>query len=120
MRRQWNRASGFIPGPDSFLIGATLPKCGYYYCEYLSMEREMIKAIFAILALVAVASAGSVKAQRFDPAYPVCMHVVGFQGGERMDCMFTSLDQCAGAASGRGGSCLVNPYFAHASGRPRR
>jgi hypothetical protein len=81
------------------------------------MEGAMIKATFAILALAAVASAGSVKAQRYDPAYPVCMHAVGFRGGERMDCIFTSLGQCAATASGRGGSCLVNPYFAHASGR---
>jgi hypothetical protein len=80
----------------------------------------MIKAIFAILALAAVASAGSVNAQRYDPAYPVFMHVVAGLSGHRMDCIFTSLDQCAATASGRGGSCLINPYLVQRSGRPRR
>jgi len=82
----------------------------------------MIKATFAILALAAVVSAGPVRAQRYDPNYPVCLHVVGELEGERMDCIFTSLAQCAASASGRVASCLVNPYFAgrSASVMPRR
>jgi hypothetical protein len=80
----------------------------------------MSKATFAILALAAVASAGSVKTQTYDPDYPICMHVVAGLSGHRMDCIFTSLGQCAATASGRGGTCLVNPYFVQSAGRPRR
>jgi len=79
----------------------------------------MIKAILVILALAAVIPTDPAKAQMYDPSYPVCMHVFGELDGERMDCIFTSLTQCATSASGRAATCLVNPYFAHASGRPR-
>jgi len=80
---------------------------------------RMIKATFVILALAAVLPAGSAKAQLYDPTYPVCMHVFGDLEGERMDCIFTSLAQCAASASGRAATCLVNPYFVRRSGRPR-
>jgi len=79
----------------------------------------MIKATFAILALAAVVLPDSVRAQMYDPNYPVCMHVVVGRGGQRMDCIFTSLAQCDATASGRGGSCLINPYFVRTSGRRR-
>jgi hypothetical protein len=79
----------------------------------------VIKLVIAILALAAVV-AGSAQAQTYDPNYPVCMHVYGELAGERMDCIFTSLSQCAAAASGRPATCLVNPYFAGASARRRR
>ncbi len=79
----------------------------------------MIKTAFVVLALAAVFPAGSAKAQMFDPSYPVCMHVFGELEGERMDCVFTSLAQCAASASGRPATCLVNPYFVRRSGRSR-
>ena len=80
----------------------------------------MIKATFAVLALAAVISAGSARAQLYDPSYPVCLHVFGELEGERMDCIFKSLAQCAAAASGRAATCLVNPYFGRRSGKPRQ
>jgi hypothetical protein len=83
------------------------------------MESEMIKTTFATLALMATLPAGSAKAQMFDPSHPVCMHVFGELEGERMDCIFTSLAQCAASASGRAATCLVNPYFAQTSRRSR-
>jgi Protein of unknown function (DUF3551) len=84
------------------------------------MESEMIRMTFAMLVLAAALPAGSAKAQMFDPSYPVCMHVFGELEGERMDCVFTSLAQCAASASGRPATCLVNPYFVQRSGRSRR
>jgi len=79
----------------------------------------MIKTTFAILVLAAAFPAGSANAQMFDPSYPVCMHVFGELEGERMDCIFTSLAQCAASASGRSATCLVNPYFVRRPGRSR-
>ena len=85
----------------------------------LSMESGMIKTTFAILVLAAALPAGAAKAQMYDPSYPVFMHVYGELEGERMDCIFTSLAQCAASASGRAATCLINPYFVQGSSRRR-
>jgi len=79
----------------------------------------MIRPIFAILSLAAVLAAAPVRAQTCAPDYPVCMHVYGDLEGDRIDCIFTSLAQCAATASGRSAMCLINPYFVRPSGRRR-
>ena len=79
----------------------------------------MIRMPLAMLVLATALPAGSAKAQMYDPSYPVCMHVFGELEGERMDCVFTSLAQCAASASGRPATCLVNPYFVQRPGRSR-
>ena len=79
----------------------------------------MARLIFAILPLAMAVMASSAQAQMYDPGYPVCIHVYGELEGERMDCIFTSLAQCAASASGRPATCLINPYFARTSGRRR-
>jgi Protein of unknown function (DUF3551) len=67
----------------------------------------------ATLALGALAAASlPASAQTYSPSYPVCMHVYGEELGERMDCVFTSLAQCAAAASALPATCLINPYYA--------
>lgn len=81
----------------------------------------MTKSVFAIIALAMALSATSVRAQTYDPRYPVCMQVFGELEGERMDCIFTSLAQCKASAFGRPAMCLINPYFAPAPApAPRR
>jgi Protein of unknown function (DUF3551) len=72
----------------------------------------------AILALATVAVAGPAAAQRYDPTYPVCLHVYG--PVTYYECNFTSLAQCAATASGRSAQCEVNPYFANGSMDPGR
>jgi hypothetical protein len=73
------------------------------------------------LALAAVLAAAPARAQTYDPAHPVCMHVFGELEGERMDCIFSSMEQCRASATGRPAMCLINPYFAGASqARPAR
>ncbi len=64
----------------------------------------------AILALATVSATGPAAAQTYDPAYPVCLHVYGRI--TYFECRYTSLAQCAGAASGRAAQCEINPYFA--------
>ncbi|MBR0692265.1 DUF3551 domain-containing protein [Bradyrhizobium lablabi] len=71
-------------------------------------------ATLVLGTLVAVTPAS---AQMYDPRYPVCMHVFGEKVGERMDCIFTSLAQCAATAGGLPATCLVNPFYAYA-GKP--
>ena len=102
------------------MIGADRPKTAYYSgSDDLLLEILMVKPVFAILALAVALIAAPAQAQTYDPSHPVCMHVYGDQEGERMDCIFTSLAQCAASASGRSATCLINPYFAPASGRRR-
>ncbi len=79
----------------------------------------MVKLTLAIFALAMTLVATPVQAQTYDPSYPVCMHVYGDLEGDRIDCIFTSLAQCAATASGRSATCLINPYFARPSGRRR-
>ncbi|MEN3351500.1 MAG: hypothetical protein V7632_5135 [Bradyrhizobium sp.] len=72
-----------------------------------------------MLALGALWMATPASAQTYDPRYPVCMHVYGALIGERMDCVFTSSDQCEAGALGLPATCLVNPYYAAGLSAPR-
>ena len=67
----------------------------------------------AILTIAAVLTAVPARAQTYDPAYPVCLHVFG-RGATYYQCRYTSLPQCNASASGRSAQCVVNPYFASA------
>ena len=67
-------------------------------------------AVLATMLIGIMAAATPARAQTYDPAYPICMHVYGRIN--YYDCRFTSLPQCAATASGRGAECEVNPYFA--------
>jgi hypothetical protein len=74
----------------------------------------------AILAIGTVFAAGAARAQKYDPAFPFCMYVVEWGGSPHYDCSFYTMDQCRASASGRGGSCDPNPYFAGATASPGR
>ncbi len=80
----------------------------------------MLKPLLAISVLAMFLAAMPARAQTYDPAFPVCMHVYGELEGERMDCVFTSLNQCAASAWGHPATCLANPYFARAAAPPVR
>lgn len=73
-----------------------------------------------ILAIGMVSAAGQVRAQTYDPDVPVCMHLVPNGGGFYEDCSYFTMAQCAMAASGRGGHCYINPYYAGAAMPPER
>ena len=78
----------------------------------------MPKMLFVLPFLATLLVAAPAQAQTYDFRYPVCLHVFGELEGERMDCIFTSLAQCAASATGRPATCLVNPYFARAAVPP--
>lgn len=71
-------------------------------------------ATFVFLAAGTLLALSPASAQTYDPRYPVCIHIYGDRMGDRIDCIFTSLDQCAATASGLPATCLINPYYAHA------
>ena len=56
-------------------------------------------------------TAAPARAQTYDPAYPVCLHVYN-RGSDYYQCRYTSLPQCNASASGRAAQCVINPYFA--------
>ena len=64
----------------------------------------------AILTAATVLTAAPVRAQTYDPNYPVCLQTYGIDGGY-IECGYTSLAQCAQSASGRAAQCIINPYF---------
>ena len=72
----------------------------------------------AILTIATVLTSMPARAQTYDPAYPVCLHVYG--RANYYECRYTSLPQCNAAASGRPAQCDLNPYFAGAEGSRRR
>jgi uncharacterized protein DUF3551 len=67
----------------------------------------------AILTTVTVLTAAPTLAQTYSPDYPVCLHAYR---EDYIECAYTSLEQCAMSASGRGAQCIINPYFASAQG----
>jgi hypothetical protein len=63
-----------------------------------------------ILAAATILPAVPATAQRYDPNYPVCMHVWE-RDGDYINCSFTSWDQCRAMARGFSAMCLDNPYW---------
>jgi hypothetical protein len=79
-----------------------------------SIAKETLMRILALaIFVIGTVSIGPAAAQRYDPAYPVCLHVYG-RGADYYECSYTSLSQCNASASGRSAECLNNPYFASA------
>ena len=74
----------------------------------------------AVLAAGTLLATQPVRAQTYDPSYPVCLHVWG-RGATYYECHYSSLSQCNASASGRAAQCVVNPYYANAyEDRPAR
>ncbi|MBR1266258.1 DUF3551 domain-containing protein [Bradyrhizobium sp. AUGA SZCCT0222] len=73
-----------------------------------------------VVAVAALLTAAPVRAQTYDPAYPICIQTYS-HNGSAIICRFTSLAQCA--ATGRAAQCITNPYYgvtqAPAGRRPR-
>ena len=75
---------------------------------------------FTILTMGMALAAGHARAQTYDPAFPVCMHVVSLRGGSYYDCTYYTMAQCAASASGRAAQCDPNPYYAGATASATR
>jgi Protein of unknown function (DUF3551) len=89
-------------------------------CPAVPKESPMRVLACTILTIGAMLVAAPARAQTYNPNFPVCLQAYSLGGGY-IDCSFTSLAQCAGSASGRGGLCLNNPYFAQGDRKlPRR
>ena len=70
---------------------------------------------WTILTMGVVLTAGHARAQTYDPAFPVCLYVVGFGVTPYYRCSYTTIDQCRASAVGQ--MCVLNPYYAGAKTR---
>lgn len=68
-------------------------------------------ALTVVMMGMALATAPA-RAQTYDPAFPVCMHVIPWGGGDYYDCSYYTMGQCAASASGRAAQCDLNPFYA--------
>ena len=66
-----------------------------------------------LLTIVMLLPAVPAPAQTYSPGYPVCLYAYRW-GGSDADCSYTTMAQCQASGSGRGGTCIANPYFANA------
>jgi len=73
----------------------------------------MRKLALTILTIGIVLTAGHAGAQRYDPAFPVCLYVVPWGGGAYYQCSYQTMDQCRAFANGQ--MCSLNPYYAGAT-----
>ena len=71
-----------------------------------------------IVMIAALLAASPVRAQTYDPSYPVCLQVYDGEGSY-ISCAYNSIAQCQQSASGRAAECMVNPSFAGAPARGR-
>jgi len=86
----------------------------------ISKEFPMRILALAILTIATFSANSPGYAQTYNPRYPVCLKVVENFGSERIECAFTSLEQCAPSAAGRAGQCIANPFYAGAGDRRYR
>ncbi len=85
---------------------------------YRLEEVPMRTLALTILTMGMALAAGHARAQRYDPAFPVCLYVVPWGGGSYYSCSYYTMDQCRASANGQ--MCGLNPYYAGATASPRR
>jgi hypothetical protein len=107
-RKRHGRALALPAGVGCALMGYGIPFRGAF-SAYISKEALMR---IPALTIATVLTAAPVRAQTYDPPYPVCLHVYQQWGAHYYDCSYTSLPQCNASASGRAATCVINPYFA--------
>jgi hypothetical protein len=71
------------------------------------MKPSRLMAAAAVAALLG----SPVRAQTYDPRYPVCLQVYQGMTDYYFECGYTSIPQCQMSASGRYAQCVVNPYY---------
>ena len=92
--------------------GLSAPVCGNLE------EGPMRRLALTMLAMGIILTAGPARAQRFDPAYPVCLQVVTRGASPYYRCSYVTMDQCRASANGQ--MCSLNPFYAGATASVRR
>ena len=95
-----------------------LPTVQVHRCCADLEEVPMRRLALTILTMGIVLTAGYARAQRYDPAYPVCLYVVSFGASPYYRCSYVTMDQCRASANGQ--MCSLNPFYAGATAPVRR
>lgn len=93
---------------DQYCLQSRCTQC----CDDLE-EVPMRTLALTILTMGIVLTAGHARAQRYDPAFPVCLYVVSFGATPYYRCSYATMDQCRASANGQ--MCVLNPYYAGAT-----
>ena len=67
--------------------------------------------VLIMLMIAVISSASSARAQAYDPRYPICMQIIENFGGQRNECAYFSMEQCAQRAAGLAATCIINPFY---------
>ena len=67
-----------------------------------------------ILAVATILGIAPGTAQRYDPAYPICLQKWEWGGSSTIYCSYTTWDQCRATAAGLSAMCSENPYWSQA------
>lgn len=78
----------------------------------------MRKLALTIMTMGIVLTAGQARAQRYDPAFPVCLYVVSYGVTPYYRCTYYTMDQCRAFANGQ--MCSLNPFYAGSTAPVRR
>jgi len=62
-----------------------------------------------IIGTAVILGAEPIRAQTYDPKFPVCMEVA-IGDDSHIDCWFSSMEQCRNGSTGTG-HCIANPYY---------
>ena len=69
----------------------------------------MYRLALTVLTVSIALTAGHARAQRYDPAFPVCLYVVSYGASPYYRCSYATMDQCRASANGQ--MCVLNPYY---------
>ncbi|WP_312015378.1 DUF3551 domain-containing protein [Bradyrhizobium manausense] len=78
-------------------------------------EAPMRNWTLTILTVSLALTAGHARAQRYDPAFPVCLNVVSSGTSPYYRCSYRTMDECRASANGQ--TCVLNPYYAGATAK---
>jgi uncharacterized protein DUF3551 len=83
------------------------------YRKALAISSEVTMRALRLMILVGATILGiaPATAQRYDPAYPVCLQKWEWGGSSSIYCRYRSWEECKATAAGLSAMCLVNPYW---------
>ena len=117
IRHDWHgHARGPFPGTLTWINTAYILSAPVWVPSW--EEIPMRTLALMTLTIGIVLTTGHAQAQRYDPAFPVCLNVVSYGTTPYYRCRYTTMDQCRASANGQ--MCILNPYYAGATARVRR
>src|SRR5215472_12684208 len=80
---------------------------------------RMRAQVLMTIGLGTILAGAPARAQTYGSAFPICLQSCAL-GGCKIECDYTSLEQCNASASGRAAQCYTNPFFPPGYREPAR